>query len=75
MKGTRKLILFQMLAAVFASQGKDKYQSERKAFHQSFMDGGNPIYNTGKHPIMSYAKQNRLAKQRRKSNRYSECCK
>ena len=63
---TRKFLLFSMLATMFAGKGLDEKTSNKRAFHQSFLNGGNPEFSPQKHIVMGYAQQNRLAKKRRK---------
>lgn len=62
-----KLSFFRALIGMFISGGKDEKTANRKAYHQVFMEGGNPEYYPQKHTVMGYAKQNRLAKKRRKA--------
>ena len=61
-----RFMLFKMLAAMFIGSGKDEKTSNKRAYHQAFMGGGNGEFAPQKHPIMSYAKQNRNANKRRK---------
>lgn len=61
-----KLGLFLMISRMFSLNGLDQGAAYRRSFHQVFLEGGNPIYITRKHTVMSYAKQNRLARKRRK---------
>ena len=59
-------MLFRMLAAMFLGKGVDEKTSNKRAYHQSFMSGGNPELTPTKHTVMSYGQQNRLAKKRKK---------
>jgi hypothetical protein len=62
-----KFRMFTMLAALFLAQGINDVNANRKAHHFAFLDGGHPEYYPVKHSVMSYSKQNRLAKKRRKA--------
>ncbi len=64
---SKRFMLFSMLAAMFSSKGIDEKTAGRRAYHQSFLGGGNPEFSPRKHTVMGYAEQNRLAKKRRKS--------
>lgn len=66
LRNQNRFLVFKMMVSMFASIGKDTVESNKKAFHQVYMNGGNGEYITTKHPIMNYAKQNRIAKQKRK---------
>jgi hypothetical protein len=61
-----KIGLFHMILGMFAANGLDQGAAYRRSFHQVFLEGCNPIYITRKHTVMNYAKQNRLARKRRK---------
>ena len=63
-----RFAVFAMLASVFFGKGLDEKTSNKRAYHQAFMQGGNPEFTPTKHPIMNYGQQNRLAKKRRKVN-------
>ena len=60
-----RFALFTMLAAVFTGKGLDEKTSNKRAYHQAMMGGGNPEYLPSKHPIMTYGQQNRIAKKRK----------
>ena len=63
-----KMKLFLAQIGLLSALGMDEKDSSRKAYHSVFLGGGNPEYFPRKHPVMSYAKQNRLAKQKRKQH-------
>ena len=62
-----KFKLMNMLRTAFIEKNVDEKTASRRAHHHAFMSGGMPEFHTKKHTVMSYAKQNRLAKKRRKS--------
>jgi hypothetical protein len=66
-KATTRFAIFAMLATVFLGKGLDEKTSNKRAYHQAMLGGGNPEYLPSKHPKMTYGQQNRLAKQRKKS--------
>lgn len=68
-KVNRKFWMFQMLASLFKANNVDEMAASRRAYHQTFMEGGNPEFHPVKHTVMNYATQNRLAKKRRKSKK------
>ena len=61
-----KVGMFNMIFGMFFANGIDKNTANRRAYHQVFLEGGNPQFVPQKHTIMSYAQQNRLAKKKRK---------
>jgi hypothetical protein len=61
-----KMGFFRMLLGLFTSSGKGEEKSYKQAYHQAFMEGGNPEFYPRKHIVMNYATQNRIAKNRRK---------
>jgi hypothetical protein len=65
-KTSTRFALFTMLAAVFMGNGLDEKTSNKRAYHQAMMGGGNPEFTPRKHTKMSYGQQNRLAKKKRK---------
>ena len=60
-----KIGLFRALLIALVTGGMPEEDANRKAHHNVIMGGGNPIFIPRKHTVMSYAKQNRLAKKRR----------
>ena len=65
-KTSTRFALFTMLAHIFMSKGLDEKTSNKRAYHQAMIGGGNPEYLPNKHPKMTYAQQNRIAKKRKK---------
>ena len=66
-KTSVKFAMFAMLVAAFAGKGVDEKTANKRAFHQSFMNGGRGEFITNKHPKMTYGQQNRIAKKRKKA--------
>ena len=64
-KVTTRFALFTMLAAAFLGKGLDEQTSNKRAYHQAMLGGGNPEFLPSKHPKMTYGQQNRIAKKRK----------
>jgi hypothetical protein len=66
-----KIRLFGLFLNMFLGKNKNEKQSNRLAYHYSFMGGGNGEFHPVKHTVKNYATQKREATKRRNIKKHN----